>query len=189
MSRDEDERTPEERLEEARARQEAARARRQRQDYVDAVHAPVLQALRNPNRYLEQDELERLVRLVQEQGWDPWERRDPTRAGPDPGQEHYDRHVREGLEWPVGTTRREYDASIRRVIGDRSTDIFLSLYEGDPRVTFHSRTLDSERGPEGEDYIVVDYSIREARWMTAFQTRHTVERFMNRGTRSNARWP
>ncbi|MDP9382968.1 MAG: hypothetical protein M3Q29_23095, partial [Chloroflexota bacterium] len=113
----------------------------------------------------------------------------PTRTQLDRGQEHYDRHVRDGLEWPVGTSRGEYDASIRRVIGDRNTDIFLSLYEGDPRVTFHSRTLDSERGPEGEDYIVVDYSIREARWMTAFQTRHTVERFMNRGTRSNARWP
>jgi hypothetical protein len=184
-----DERTERERIAEARARQEEARARRQRRDYADAVHAPVLQALRDPGRVLEQDELDRLVRLVQEQGWDPWERRDPTRMAPDIGLEHHENHVLIGRKWPDGTTRGEYDASIRRVIGDRNTDIFLSRYEGGPRVTFHSRTLDSERGPHGEEYVVVDYTIEEARWTTAFQTRQPVERFMNRATRSDARWP
>lgn len=183
------ERTERERFAEARARQAEARARRERRDYADAVHAPVLQALRDPGRVIEQDELDRLVRLVQEQGWDPRERRDPTRMGRDSGLEHYETHVVIGREWPDGTTRGEYDASIRRVVGDRNTDIFLSRYAGEPRVTFHSRTLDSERGPRGEEYVVVDYSIEEARWMTAFQTRQPVERFMARSTRSDARWP
>jgi hypothetical protein len=189
VSRGEDERTPAERFEEGRARREAARARRERQDYVDAVHAPALQALRDPGRVLEQDELDRLVRLVQEQGWDPWERRESGRPVPDYGREHYEDHVVFGLEWPRGTTRGEYDASIRRVIGDRNADIFLSRYEGEPRVTFHCRTLDTERGDEGQDYIVVDYSIAEARWKTAFQTADTVEEFMARSNRSDARWP
>jgi hypothetical protein len=188
VSRGEDERTPAGRFEEARARREAARARRQRQDYADAVHAPALQALRDPGRVVEEDELDRLVRLVQEQGWDPWERRDPTRMAPDSGREHYERHVLRGREWPAGTTRREYDASIQRLVGDRSTSILVSRYRGEPNLTFHGRTLPHEQGPRGQAYMVVEYSIAEARWKTAFQTYEDADTFIERSNRSGGRW-
>lgn len=176
------------RLEDLRERRAAAKAKQDRQGEVDAAHAPTLQALRDSARVVEEDELERLVRVVQEQGWDPWEQREAGRISVDSGGVHYQKHVVDRQEWPVGTSRQDYDASIRRVIADRNTSILVSEYNDKPTLTFHGRALPGEQGPRGRDYIVVDYSMAEARWTTAFQTDEDADTFIARSNRSGGRW-
>ncbi|MDP9380481.1 MAG: hypothetical protein M3Q29_10105 [Chloroflexota bacterium] len=183
------------RLSQARARREEARARRDRQDYVSRVHAPVLRLLRDPDpdRLLAAGELEALIRVAQEQGWEPREMRDSTSAAgyEGTGLRHHRDHVALSGEWPTDFSPREYDASIRRVIGASDTAIYGAHYVDphdprateDPRVIFHASTLTGEGGelgPNGRDYIVVTYSLREARWKTTFQTDEPAEDFMHR---------
>ncbi len=116
----------------------------------------------------------------------------PVREGHEgTGLRHHRDHVALSGEWPTDFSPREYDASIRRVIGARDTAIYGAHYVGphdprateDPRVIFHASTLTGEGGelgPNGRDYIVVTYSLREARWKTTFQTDEPAEDFMHR---------
>ena len=181
---------------ELRAREEDRRRLREREErrrYVEEVHRPVLRLLRDPdpNLFLSQEELARLIEVAGDQGWEPPERREQAVGSgyEGTGDRHHRDHVQFYEEWPRDFTREQYDASIRRVIADRDTEVWGALYldprrpwvEPEPVVVFHGRTLDSEReGDHGREFIVVIYSLREARWKTAYQAADEIERYVSR---------
>jgi hypothetical protein len=85
-----------------------------------------------------------------------------------PAEKHYLWHVVRNGEWPVGTTLVDYLTSVRQVIIDRTSGIFINRYQGELSLGFirESREL---RGPGGQEWILVQYRVSRGHWITAFQ--------------------
>lgn len=85
-----------------------------------------------------------------------------------PDEVHYLRHVVAQQEWPAGTTLAEYLASIRRVIEDPTSGVFVSTYLGARQLGILGHA-GASRGPDGGRWILVDYRIATGHWTTAYQ--------------------
>ncbi len=159
-----------------------ASSAREREDRRFRVEAMIARKMAHPNeRVVSERELEDLIEMVRDAGWDP---RDYTSGE----RYHFHQHVELEREWPQGTSLQEYNESIRRLIEDPQTDVALSRHQGYLRVTFHGPTLASERGQAGQPYMVVEYSVERGYWATAFQTEEEVDTFFERGRRSEVVW-
>ncbi len=81
---------------------------------------------------------------------------------------HYLKHVERDREWPDGTSPAEYVESIRRVVLDPTSGVALNEYQGAVSLAF-LRSSGSSRGPNGREWVLVQYRVRIGRWVTAFQ--------------------
>lgn len=87
---------------------------------------------------------------------------------------HYLRHVIAQREWPVGTTLSQYIDSIQEVVCDARSGVVISEYEGVLQLSVVCLS-GSLRGPDGDEWILVDYRIALGYWTTAFQPSEKLE--------------
>ena len=149
-----------------------------------AVHRLILDAATDPHRALRPEELARVVRHIGGAGFDPHarERVRGTLVGLvrpgggqvgvrdrlPPAEVHYLRHVVAREEWPPGTDLPRYLASLQEVIDDSASRLFTSLCQGIWQCGV-IRPVGSLKGPQGGDWVVVDYRLMTGHWVTAFQ--------------------
>ena len=95
-----------------------------------------------------------------------------------PADAHYLRHVAARGEWPRGTTVDIYVGSIREAILDPHCGVLTSLYQGKLQLTMIARSAEW-RGPNGFDWILVDYRVVTGHWMTAYQPRERLKALLN----------
>lgn len=152
-------------------------------------------------RRLTGDELRRVLTHVAQAGFDPaptaraggrlagliWRGR--TLRGSDrltSAEVHYLRHVVARAEWPRDTTFDGYLASIRATIPDQRNGVLISKYQAAWQLTVLCRSGDL-RGPDGFDWILVDYRVGLGHWVTVFQpARGLLE--LQSPRRSDVRW-
>jgi hypothetical protein len=81
---------------------------------------------------------------------------------------HFLWHVVRRREWPDGTSIVEYRNSLRAVILDPTSGVFVARYQGAAQlgVIRESREL---RGPNGQDWVVVQYRTGFGFWVTGYQ--------------------
>jgi hypothetical protein len=104
-----------------------------------------------------------------------------------PAEAHYLRHVVAQQEWPPGTTLDDYLASIPWVILDPRSGVLISQYQGKGWHLAVVRRSEEFRGPEGSDWILVEYRVATGHWMTAFQPR-TGLTYFDDPRRRDKRW-
>jgi hypothetical protein len=166
------------------ARLVAANTRPRASDEERAVHRLILDAAIDPARRLTAAELGRVPRHIAGAGFDPLalERARGNLVGATrpnggrvqrgerlpPGEVHYLRHVVVHQEWPPGTTLNSYFVDAERIIRDPASAIFASLYQGVWQCGAIGRN-GPVRGPDGQDWIIVDYRLATGFWTTAFQ--------------------
>ena len=90
-------------------------------------------------------------------------------------------------EWPPGTTLEGYVASIRRVIEDPASGVFVSRYAGAWQlgVIGHSGAA---RGPNGGRWILLDYRVETGHWVTAYQPTRPLKPAVYGPARGEVRW-
>jgi hypothetical protein len=103
-----------------------------------------------------------------------------------PAVAHYLRHVVNGNEWPARTTLRQYLRSLREIVRDPSGGVLLSRFHGAWHVSFVRRS-GTLRGPEGYEWVLVEYSIGLGHWVTAFQLRLGLAE-LEKPFRESSRW-
>lgn len=103
-----------------------------------------------------------------------------------PADVHYLRHVVAGREWPAGTTLVAYLGSIGAVVLDPRSGVLVCRYQGAWQLTIVRRSHEL-RGPQGSDWILVDYRLETGHWVTAFQPPNGL-RVLRRPTRGDIRW-
>ncbi|MBI4492882.1 MAG: hypothetical protein HY690_08835 [Chloroflexi bacterium] len=151
-------------------------------------------------RELSPDELQQVLEHVAQAGFDPapnvpavglagvvWEGR--ALKGRDRitnAERHYLRHVNLGHEWPAGTSLKAYLASIQAVITDGRSGVATSRYQGQWQLTVVRRSQDL-RGPDGFEWILVDYRVVIGYWVTAYQPRDGL-RVLHSPGRGDVRW-
>ena len=103
-----------------------------------------------------------------------------------PAERHYLKHVVRLREWPPGTSLGAYLRSLEAIIRDATSGIFTSLYQGEAQlgVMRESRQF---RGPEGFDWILVEYRVTTGHWVTGYQPRGGL-RDLESAMRSDLRW-
>jgi hypothetical protein len=103
-----------------------------------------------------------------------------------PAEVHYLRHVVVRAEWPQGVSLDSYLESIRAVILDPLSGVLTSRYEGSWQLTAvrHSGEL---RGPDGFEWILVDYRVGLGYWVTAYQPASGLQELQS-PRRSDVRW-
>jgi len=99
---------------------------------------------------------------------------------------HFLRHVVANSEWPTGTTLNDYIQSIRDVILDRRSGVIIGRYQGALQLTI-IRLSGALRGPNGSPWVLVDYRIGLAHWMTAFQPPAGLS-VLRSGDRESIKW-
>ena len=99
---------------------------------------------------------------------------------------HYLRHVVRGREWPIGTTLERYEESIRRIVTDPRSGVFTCRYDGQWQLGIVRRSGEY-RGPDGFEWILVEYRAGIGFWMAAFQPRDGL-RALGSPRRSDIRW-
>jgi hypothetical protein len=153
-------------------------------------------------RWLTADELRWVLERVAQTGFDPaalervrgrldgvvWQGR--TLRGSDrlpPAEVKYAWHVVRQQEWPAGTGLIDYVESIRRVILDPTSGVFVGRYQ---RAWQLSMVRDSGdlRGPGGGDWILIEYRVDTGHWVTAYQPRVSLERALANPAREDVRW-
>jgi hypothetical protein len=152
-------------------------------------------------RELTPDELEHVLRHVARAGFDPGAReevrgrlagvvwRGRTLRGKDmlpPAEVKYVWHVLTRREWPDGTSFDDYVDSIRQVVLDPASGAFVNRYLGawGLGIVRVSREL---RGPEGHDWLLVQYRVERHHWTTAFQLEDGLEE-LRKPQWSDIRW-
>lgn len=70
-------------------------------------------------------------------------------------------------EWPPDTALAGYLESVTQVVMDPNALIFLSQYQGALQVGFIRRS-GALLGPAGHYWVLVEYRVREAHWVTAY---------------------
>lgn len=153
-------------------------------------------------RQLTPDDFRHVLEHVARAGFDPNAReevrgrlagvvwRGVTLRGKDrlaPVEVKYVWHVLTRQEWPPGTTLAGYVDSIRKVILDDASGVFVCRYEGvwQLSVARHSADL---RGPGGSDWILVEYRVATGHWVTAFQPVVALEDELRSAKRDSIRW-
>jgi hypothetical protein len=104
-----------------------------------------------------------------------------------PAEVHYLRHVIARQEWPVGTTLDAYLVSLRRVIGDAASGVFVSRYLGAWQLGVIGHSLGA-RGPGGGRWILVDYRVEIGHWTTAYQPERPLKRAIYTPSREAIQW-
>lgn len=135
------------------------------------------------SRVVNPEELERVLQHVAAAGFDPhaseqvrgrlagavW--KGVVLTGRDrlpPAEVHYLWHVVAQREWPAGTTLADYEQSIREVILDPSSGVFVSRYQGAWQIGMVRRTA-GLRGPNGFPWVLIEYRLATGHWVTAYQ--------------------
>ena len=92
-----------------------------------------------------------------------------------PAEKHYLEHAVHRREWPEGTTLDDYLNSIHQVVLDESTGMALTRYKGMLQASFLRHSVDL-RGPDGEDWVLVEYRAGLGHIVTAYQPRTSTMR-------------
>lgn len=103
-------------------------------------------------------------------------------------EEHYLTHAYAFGEWPEGTSEQRYYGSIEEVIRDPRSRFFVGLYRGELQLTNFVRRSGNMKGPQGHEYVLVDYRVATGHWMTAMQPRGGIGALLRGPQRSNVRW-
>lgn len=168
---------------------------------VAEVHRLIVEAAVGA-RTLTDDELQRVLEHVAQAGFDPdaqervrgrlagraWRGR--TLRGRDtlpPSELKYVWHVVERGEWPDGTTMTAYVESIKAVVLDPTSRIFVGQYERTWQLSI-ARESGELRGPRGSDWVLVEYRLETGHWVTALQPRDSLEAELHSPKRSVIRW-
>lgn len=103
-----------------------------------------------------------------------------------PAERHYLKHAVRLGEWPPGTSLAAYLRSLEAIITDATSGVFTSLYQGEPQlgVMRQSRQF---RGPEGFDWMLVEYRVTTGHWVTGYQPRSGL-RDLESSMRTDLRW-
>lgn len=102
------------------------------------------------------------------------------------GVVHYLRHVVFGNEWPAGTTLEDYYESIRDVVGDSQTKMFISRYLGELQAGF-VRDAGPYKGASSKGIFFVEYRISTGSVVTANQAK-TIDGIIESLERSGIIW-
>jgi hypothetical protein len=81
---------------------------------------------------------------------------------------HWLLHVLVNREWPDGTTLAGYVDSLRTVILDPDSGVFVNTYKGELSLGA-IRMSHALRGPGGYDWVLVQYRVATGHWTTGFQ--------------------
>ena len=153
-------------------------------------------------RRLTDDELQRVLEQVARVGFDPNARervrgrlagqvwRSQVLRGSDllpPAEVKYVWHVLKRREWPDGTTLEDYVERIRQVILDLTSQIFTSRYQVAWQLSV-VRDSGQLRGPNGTDWILIEYRVETGHWVTAYQPHKTLEDELRNPKRDNLQW-
>lgn len=84
---------------------------------------------------------------------------------------HYLLHVIVRREWPESTTKEEYERSIRDVITDPETGVYVSRYKDQGWQLAFFRGSKGLEGHGGGEWVLVEYNLNRGYWTTAFQPR------------------
>ncbi len=103
-----------------------------------------------------------------------------------PLDRHYLRHVILQREWPEGSSLAAYQQSIREVILDPESAVYVSRFAGAWQLGVIRRTREL-RGPGGYDWVMVEYRLETGHWVTAYQPRDRL-RFLGSRERTDVRW-
>ena len=87
-----------------------------------------------------------------------------------PDVRHWLLHVVVRREWPDGTTLAAYVESLRAVILDPDSGIFINWYARDLSLGFIRESREF-RGPDGYDWVLVQYRVSIGHWTTGYQPR------------------
>lgn len=153
-------------------------------------------------RELSTEELQRVLEHVAQAGFFPapnakaggrlagltWQGR--TLLGRDrlpPAEVHYLAHVVVGQEWPAGTTLATYLESIRDVILDPRSGILTSRLYGEWQLGVVRRS-GPLRGPQGYEWLMVEYRLSIASLATAHQLRAGLSAITRSPNRREVRW-
>ncbi|MSQ15414.1 MAG: hypothetical protein EXR50_06080 [Dehalococcoidia bacterium] len=135
-------------------------------------------------RQLAPDELQQIAEYAAQAGFDPnakarvggrlrgivWQGR--ILQGSEmlsPAEVHYLRHVVAVREWPLGTTLGEYLESIRQVIMSSNASLMVSQYGHHGWQLGVITPSGQWRGPDGGEFIMVEYRMTIGHWVTAYQ--------------------
>jgi hypothetical protein len=147
------------------------------------VVANLLHEAASERRRLTAAEVEVILKHVASAGFDPtaretgrrpleggiWQgQRLTTRSRLPPEVRHWLLHARVRQEWPNGTTQHQYVESLRRVLLDPDSGIFVNHYKGELSLGAirESRAL---QGPGGFNWVLVQYRVATGHWTTGFQ--------------------
>jgi hypothetical protein len=104
-----------------------------------------------------------------------------------PAEAHHLRHVVARRDWPAATSLADYLDSIRNIVLDPASGVLVSLLDGEWQliVVRRSGTL---RGPQGYEWVMVDYRVSVGAWMTAHQLGEGLASITDSPRRDNLRW-
>ncbi len=103
-----------------------------------------------------------------------------------PGEAHYLRHVVAKEEWPEGTTLSGYCQSLEDVIHDPNSGVFVNRFSGAWQIGF-ARKSGNLRGPEGYEFVIIEYRVDIGHWITGFQPK-TLDEVLSNKRRSDFKW-
>lgn len=99
---------------------------------------------------------------------------------------HYLRHVVARQEWPVGTTPETYEASVASIAEQPESGVFINRFLGHRSVGVVGRS-GVWYGPEGAEWMLVEYRVAVGHWTTAFQVRRGLG-YIEQQRREGFRW-
>jgi hypothetical protein len=104
-----------------------------------------------------------------------------------PAEVHYLAHVVVGQEWPPGTTLADYLDSIRGVVLDPRSGVLTSRLYGEWQLAVVRRS-GPLRGPQGYEWLMVEYRVSITSWATAHQLRAGLSAITQSPNRQGVRW-
>jgi hypothetical protein len=103
-----------------------------------------------------------------------------------PSEVKYLWHVLTRREWPPGTSLRDYTEGLRQLVLDASSGVFTNRYQGALGLAIMRESRDL-RGPEGFDWVLVQYRVDRGHWTTAFQPEDGLDE-LHKPNWSEVRW-
>ena len=134
-------------------------------------------------RRLSRQELQEVLEHVAQAGFEPT----PDRRGRTAAEKHFQKHVVRLQEWPPGTSQDDYLSSARRVLLSPQSSVFTSRYKGSWQLAAIGSSGD-DRGPQGSDWIVVEYRVGLSYWVTVFQPIDVYRDVLQHPDREMVRW-
>ena len=104
-----------------------------------------------------------------------------------PAVVHYLAHVANFQEWPSGTSLEQYLESLRQVILDSTAGVLLSTFRDKGWHLTFVRRSGVWLGPDGWEWLMVEYNVALGRWVTAFQLRAGLDE-LDKPIRGARRW-
>lgn len=143
----------------------------------------LIREIASGTRILTDSELKAVIEHIADAGFDPLalERARGRAAGIEwrgrivrssdmlpPAEVHYLRHVVAGHEWPDDTDLSTFLSSITALIRDEHSGLLFSSFQGTDQITIVRRSVNL-RGPDGFEWVLVDYRLATGHWVTVFQ--------------------